>query len=44
MSALHLRDDMVVFKSVGMAIADVAVGGKLLELARQHGVGTTLPI
>jgi ornithine cyclodeaminase/alanine dehydrogenase-like protein (mu-crystallin family) len=44
MSVLHLRDDIVVFKSVGMAIEDVAIGGKLLELANQHGVGTTLPI
>jgi len=31
------------FKSVGLAIEDVALGSKLLELARQQGVGTTLP-
>ena len=28
-----IGDDIVVFKSVGMAIEDVAVGAKLLELA-----------
>ncbi|MBI2478658.1 MAG: ornithine cyclodeaminase family protein, partial [Planctomycetia bacterium] len=38
------RDDIIVFKSVGMAIEDVAVAGKLLELAKQRGFGTTLPI
>jgi ornithine cyclodeaminase/alanine dehydrogenase-like protein (mu-crystallin family) len=27
---------------VGMAIEDVALGSKLLELAKQRGVGTTL--
>jgi len=36
--------DVVVFKSVGMAMEDVAVGGKLLDLARQQGLGTALTI
>lgn len=36
--------DIVIFKSVGMALEDVAVGGKLLELARAQGLGTILPI
>lgn len=38
------HEDIILFKSVGMAIEDVAVGGKLLELAKQRGVGSTLPI
>jgi ornithine cyclodeaminase/alanine dehydrogenase-like protein (mu-crystallin family) len=38
----HNDQDVVVFKSVGMAMEDVAVGGTLLELARQHGLGSTL--
>jgi ornithine cyclodeaminase/alanine dehydrogenase-like protein (mu-crystallin family) len=36
--------DIIVFKSVGMALEDVAIGGKLLELAQQHGVGSVLEI
>jgi len=36
--------DIAVFKSVGMALEDVAIGGKLLELARQHGVGSVLTV
>ena len=36
--------DIILFKSVGMAIEDVAVGGRLVELARQRGVGSTLDI
>jgi len=36
--------DVVVFKSVGMAIEDVAIGGTLVELARQQGVGDPLPV
>jgi alanine dehydrogenase len=31
------------FKSVGLAIEDVALGFRLLELARERGVGRTLP-
>lgn len=33
---------IVLFKSVGLASEDVAVGGKLLELARERGVGQEL--
>jgi len=34
--------DITIFKSVGMAIEDVAVGGWLLEMARASGVGRVL--
>ncbi|HEX3871263.1 MAG TPA: ornithine cyclodeaminase family protein [Pirellulales bacterium] len=37
------NESVVVFKSVGLAIEDVALGGKVLELARQAGLGTPLP-
>ena len=37
------RDSIVLFKSVGMAIEDVALAAKVLELARQNGRGTKLP-
>ncbi len=37
------KQSIVLFKSVGMAIEDVALGAKVLELARQHGRGTPLP-
>ncbi len=37
------RDSIVLFKSVGIALEDVAVGAKLLDLARVHGVGQELP-
>ena len=35
-------DDIVVFKSNGLAIWDVAIGVELLRRARERGVGTTL--
>lgn len=35
---------VTLFKSVGLAIEDVALGGKLLDLARIHGAGKWLPI
>lgn len=39
------RDDSVVlFKSVGMAIEDIATAAKLIELAREQGVGRELEI
>ena len=38
------REDIVLFKSVGLGIEDVAIGGKVLELAQQRGMGTQLPI
>lgn len=37
-------ESIALFKSVGLAIEDVALGGKLLELARQHGAGRELPL
>lgn len=37
-------DAIIVFKSVGLGIEDVALGTKLLELARSKNIGTTLPI
>ncbi len=36
--------EIIIFKSVGLAIEDVALGGKLIELANQHKVGAPLPI
>lgn len=38
------RESITLFKSVGLAIEDVALGGKLLELARSSGVGRELPM
>jgi alanine dehydrogenase len=38
------RDSVTLFKSVGLAIEDVALGGKLLDLARAQGVGKMLPL
>jgi alanine dehydrogenase len=35
--------DVTVFKSVGLAIQDVAAGAAVLELAEAHGVGQQLP-
>ncbi len=37
------KESIVLFKSVGLAIEDVALGAKVLELARQNGRGTKLP-
>lgn len=37
------RDSVVLFKSVGLAIEDVALAGKLLDLARARGIGQPLP-
>jgi ornithine cyclodeaminase/alanine dehydrogenase-like protein (mu-crystallin family) len=36
-------EDVTLFKSVGLAIEDVAVGAKVLELARQQRLGRVLP-
>jgi len=38
------RESVSLFKSVGLAIEDVALGGKLLDLARARGVGKMLPL
>lgn len=39
----NTRESIALFKSVGLALEDVALGGKLLELARAKGVGRELP-
>lgn len=36
-------ESITLFKSVGLAIEDVALGTKLLELARNEGMGSLLP-
>jgi ornithine cyclodeaminase/alanine dehydrogenase-like protein (mu-crystallin family) len=36
------RESVALFKSVGLAIEDVALGGKLLDLARAKGIGREL--
>ncbi len=38
-----LPENITLFKSVGLAVEDVALGAKLLELARQEGLGKPLP-
>ncbi len=38
----HSPDDIVVFKSNGIAAWDVAIGSAALERARERGVGTTV--
>ncbi len=37
-------DEIVLFKSVGMALEDVAVGHRVLALAREQGLGRELPL
>ena len=39
----HSDDDVVVFKSNGIAAWDVAIGAAALEAARARGIGTELP-
>ena len=36
--------DITVFKSLGLGVEDVAVAVKVVELARQNGVGRDLPV
>ena len=38
-----LAEDITLFKSVGLAVEDVAVAARLLQLARRHGVVSPLP-
>lgn len=38
------QESIALFKSVGLALEDVALGGKVLELAREQGVGIELPL
>jgi ornithine cyclodeaminase/alanine dehydrogenase-like protein (mu-crystallin family) len=40
----RVTDNIVLFKSVGLALEDVALGGKLLQLARERGLGRELPL
>lgn len=37
-------ESVTLFKSVGLAIEDVALGGKLLDLARRQNIGRELPL
>jgi ornithine cyclodeaminase/alanine dehydrogenase len=43
-SGRNNSQSVVLFKSVGLAIEDVALGGKLLELARAQGAGRELDL
>jgi alanine dehydrogenase len=43
-SARRDERSIVLFKSVGLAIEDVALGGKSIELAREKGVGRELSL
>jgi ornithine cyclodeaminase/alanine dehydrogenase-like protein (mu-crystallin family) len=43
-AALRKRHSVSLFKSVGLAIEDLALGARLLDHARSQGVGTELPI
>ncbi len=38
-----LESGFVVYKSVGIGVMDIAIGGHLLQLARQKGVGLHIP-
>jgi ornithine cyclodeaminase/alanine dehydrogenase-like protein (mu-crystallin family) len=40
----NARESIALFKSVGLAIEDVALGAKVLERARQRNLGRELPI
>lgn len=42
-TARNSRDSIALFKSVGIALEDVALGAKLLERAKASGAGETLP-
>ena len=42
-TARNTRDSITLFKSVGLALEDVALGSKLLQRARELGVGCELP-
>lgn len=39
----NTRESIALFKSVGLAIEDIALGAKLVELARERGLGRELP-
>jgi alanine dehydrogenase len=40
----NMRESITLFKSVGLALEDVALAGALVQLARQQHVGRELPI
>ena len=40
----NTKESICLFKSVGLAIEDLALGAHLLHLARERGLGTQLPI
>jgi ornithine cyclodeaminase/alanine dehydrogenase-like protein (mu-crystallin family) len=40
---LHKRAGITLFKSVGMALEDIALGSRLLQQAKALGLGTALP-
>jgi ornithine cyclodeaminase/alanine dehydrogenase-like protein (mu-crystallin family) len=42
-TARNSRDSIALFKSVGIAVEDIALGAKLLERARAAGAGEALP-
>jgi len=42
-TARNTRDSITLFKSVGLALEDVALGAKLLQRAGEQGVGCELP-
>lgn len=43
-AALRKRESISLFKSVGLAIEDLALGARLLEYVRSQGIGIDLPI
>jgi ornithine cyclodeaminase/alanine dehydrogenase-like protein (mu-crystallin family) len=38
------REDVTLYESHGMAVQDIYVAGRLLQIAREEHVGTDLPI
>ena len=43
LAALRQSSDVTLFKSVGLAIEDVAAGALVLQLAEARGIGVPLP-
>jgi ornithine cyclodeaminase/alanine dehydrogenase-like protein (mu-crystallin family) len=40
--ARWLREGNVIYKSVGLGLMDLVVGGEMVKLARERGIGTTI--
>ena len=38
-----LSNGNVIYKSVGMGLMDLVVGGEVIKLAREKNIGTTVP-